>query len=80
MPVPGAWQPQVVAAMQHLATRLGVAVESVAVTRVEKAEWRAGADDPRTRHGLEIWLIGGGRSFRYRASDSGLPTPLGDAS
>ena len=76
LPVPGAWQPQVVLAMNHLAERLGVGREAVAVTRVEKLNWRGQEGDPCIHEGLEIWLIGAGKSYRYRAGLSSASPAL----
>ena len=69
--------------MDHLAARLGLAAEAVAVTRVEPAEWRPSENAQGTEQGLDIWLIGGGRSYRYRSPLSGAapspkPTPMPD--
>ena len=63
LPLLGPWQPPVRRAMEHLAGCLSVAPPAVTVTRVHEAAWTG---DPEGR-GLEIWLMAGGRTYRYRA-------------
>lgn len=69
LPVPGPWQARVRVAMEDLTSRLELPLHSVTVTRVDASEWsQAGhAEDPG--RGLEIWLMAGGRTYRYRAAD-----------
>jgi hypothetical protein len=64
LPVPGPWRAPVRRAMADLAARSGLPPASVAPTRVEEAEWLEAGE---RRRGLEIWLLGAGRSHRYRA-------------
>lgn len=61
LPVPGPWQIAVRAAMADLVRTLGLPAQAVTVTRVVR--------DPAG--GLEIWLLAGGRTRRYRAADPG---------
>lgn len=64
LPVPAAWQSAVEHAMAHLAVRLGVPRSAVAVTRADDD----GAGSPGT---LDVWLMAGGRSYRYVVGPSG---------
>lgn len=66
LPVPAAWQAPVLAAMAHLVDRLGVVPAAVAATRVEEGAWTAPGGE--TVGGLEIWLMAGGATYRYRAA------------
>jgi hypothetical protein len=75
LPVPGPWQAPVRAAMAHLSARRGVPGESVAPARVEEAAWRGPGGE--TVHGLEIWLVAGGATWRYRAAgEAFVPEPV----
>ena len=77
LPLPGPWQPPVRRALAHLAGSLSVAPPAVTVTRVQEAEW---SRDPDGK-GLEIWLMSGGRTYRYRAGlspDNPLVEPAGE--
>ncbi len=63
VPVPGPWQPAVLAAWSDLSDRFGLEFDQVAVTRVEEAAEEEGA--------LTVWLMAGGRGYRYRATLDG---------
>jgi|GEM_PF-3829191 len=64
LPVPAAWQSAVEQAMAHLAVRLDVPRTAVAVTRADDH----GAGSPGA---LDVWLMAGGRSYRYVVGPSG---------
>lgn len=64
LPLPGPWQRAARAAMADLADRRDVPASAVAVTQAVPApggesEW------------LELWLLSGARTFRYRAALDG---------
>jgi hypothetical protein len=61
LPVPGPWLRGVRAALDHLAGTAGVAPGAVTVTRVDAA------GDGR----LVVWLLLGGRTWRYRVHPDG---------
>ena len=69
LPVPGPWQASVQAAMADLAARMGKPLFTVAATRVEQVRWldASGTDVS----GLSIWLMTGGRTFKYRGDVTG---------
>lgn len=64
LPVPGAWQPAVEQALAHLAARLGVPRTAVAVTRADDG----GTGSPAA---LDLWLMAGGRTYRYVVGPAG---------
>ena len=69
LPVPAAWQPAAQASIQALCERLGVPARHVAVTRVDEV---AGTGV------LDVWLVSGGRSWKYRVEHGGeAPTLVG---
>lgn len=63
LPVPGPWQSAVRAAIADVVHRDKVPRHAVAVTRL----------DPAPGGGLDLWLLVGGRTRRYRVgADGGL--------
>jgi hypothetical protein len=73
LPVPGPWQAAVVAAMADLVDRTGKPAHAVAAARVEPARWLD--HDGAVVQGLSIWLVTGGRTYKYRG-DPGAGTAL----
>jgi hypothetical protein len=81
LPLPGPWQAPVRRAIADLTARLGQPEAAVAATRVAEVEWwpeTAAGTPPGPRRGLEVWLLAGGRTYRYRVElTGGAPIALG---